>query len=160
MIIKFSMSHLALLTHTKLHIALWSSVYPFSFFHTKYSGLKHFTQKSGCYWEMGPSKPCAPLWQLVLVEGLPEIACHEMKDYSVPSQQWCSSVLTNGTWPHRGQGAAYDRVDSHERWWWWLLPALLCQCQHQAEALWVPLLILHCYWWRAFHGSVWIYYFP
>lgn len=39
-IIKFSMSHLALLTYTKLYIALCSSVYPSSLFHIKFSVLK------------------------------------------------------------------------------------------------------------------------
>lgn len=65
------MSHLTLLTYTKLHIALWSSVYPFSFFHTKFSGLKHFTQKEDITGKWGRPSPVSlsgsfSLWKACL----------------------------------------------------------------------------------------------
>lgn len=66
------------------------------------------------------------------------------------------------------QGAACYRANLHHCWCWWVLPALLCQWQHPAEAAEVLPLILLCSCWRDFwlsteplwlSGSVWTYCF-
>lgn len=55
----FSMSHLALLYYTKFCVALWSLVYPFFLFHTKYTCTVlnkdgSFYSKKKCYQDVEP----------------------------------------------------------------------------------------------------------
>lgn len=63
------------------------------------------------------------------------------QDYSFPPQLWHSSGFTKAGKARSCLCEQSYRANLHHCWWWWVLPALLCQWPHPAEAAQVPPLI-------------------